>query len=46
MCTFEARMFEIDMNSDLKEEPELNSSCWFYIIRTGNATILNNPESA
>ena len=40
------KMFQTDMNSDLKEEPDLNSRCWCYIIWTGNARILNKPESA
>ena len=39
-------MFQIDLNSDFKEEPDLNNKYWFYIIWTGNARILNKPESA
>ena len=23
------KMFQIDLNSDLKEEPDLNGKCWF-----------------
>ena len=34
------KLFQIDLNSDLKEKPDLKS------IRTGNAKILNMPESA
>ena len=45
MFTFETKMFQMDMNSDLKEKPKLNSRCWFYIIWTGNATTLNKSES-
>ena len=40
------KMFQIDMNSDLKEKPDLNSRGWLYIIWTGNARILNMPASA
>ena len=32
MITFEKqneKMFQIDLNSDLKEEPDLKSRCWF-----------------
>ena len=32
MITFETKMkklFQIDLNSDLKEEPDLKSRCWF-----------------
>ena len=39
-------MFQIDLNSDLKEEPDLKSSCLLlYIIWTCNAMILNKSES-
>ena len=36
-------MFQIDLNSDLKEEPGLNL---VYFIWASNTTILNLPESA
>ena len=29
MFTFETKMFQIDVNSDLKGEPELNNRFWF-----------------
>ena len=38
-------MFQTDLNSDLKEELDLNSRCLVYTIWTGNAGILNMPES-
>ena len=38
-------MFQIELNRDLKEEPELKYMFCFFI-GTGNAMILNNPESA
>ena len=34
-------MFEVDLNSGLKEKPDLKSWCWLTII---NARILNMPE--
>ena len=37
-------MFQIDLKSDSKEEPDLKSSFCFTLLRTGNAKILNIPE--
>ena len=39
------KMFQIDPNNDLKEEPELKSRCCFTLFWTGNAKILNMSES-
>ena len=39
------KMFQIDLNSDLKEEPNLKSRCLVYTFWTGNARTLNMPES-
>ena len=47
MSTFETKMkkmFLIDLNNDLKEEPE--EQPLVYSISTGNARLLNMPESA
>ena len=36
MSTFEAKMkkiFQIDLNSDLKEEPDFKSGCWFTLFK-------------
>ena len=38
-------MFQIDLNSDLKEEPDLKSKCLVYTFSTGKARTLNIPES-
>ena len=39
------KMFKIDLNSDLKEEFDLKSSCCFTLLWTGNSMILNVSES-
>ena len=39
------KMFQIDLNSDLKEEPDLKSRCLVYTFWTGNARALNMHES-
>ena len=40
-------MFQIDLNSDLKEQPSLKNWCWFTLFEIyGNTRILNMPESA
>ena len=43
MSTFETKMkkkmFQIDLDSDLREETDLKSRCWFYTIWAGNAGI-------
>ena len=38
-------MLEIDLNSDLKEEPDLNGRCCFALLWTSNTKILNMSES-
>ena len=38
-------MFQIDLNNDLKEEPDLKSRPLVYTFWTGNARTLNMPES-
>ena len=38
-------MFQINLNSDLKEERALKSRRYFTLFLTGNARILNMPES-
>ena len=39
------KMFQIDLNSDLKQEPDLKSRCLAYTFWTGNARALNMHES-
>ena len=39
------KMLEIDLHSDLKEEPDLKSRCCFTLLWTGNVRILNISES-
>ena len=39
------KMFQIDLNSDLKQEPDLKSRCLVYTFWTGNARALNMHES-
>ena len=39
------KMFQIDLKCDLNEEPDLKSRCWFKLLWTGNAKIMNMPES-
>ena len=45
MSTFETKM-KNDLNSNLKEKPDLKSRCLVYTFWTGNSRTLNMPESS